>query len=383
MLAPNHFERIASALVRNENRRDLTMLANSIRMELNPHPADQMKHNVPQIDGQKLSGLQHKYAETVLFFPSQGQTCHAYCTFCFRWPQFTGIDELRFAMRQADLLVEYLRRHPQVTDVLFTGGDPMVMGTQQLAHYLDALLKADLPQVKNIRIGSKSLTFWPYRFLTDPDADSTLRLFERVNRSGKSLAFMAHFNHPRELSTPQAQEAIRRIRDTGTLIRSQAPLMRHINDSPDVWRDLWLEQSRQGIIPYYMFVARDTGAQQYFAVPLVRAWEIFRDAYSQVSGISKTVRGPSMSAGPGKVHVLGVQEIQGKPYLLLNFLQARRADWVGRPFLAEYDPKAIWLDELRPAFGQASFFYEEEYKRIWKNEPTDPVEKNLIERICA
>ncbi|NIP15323.1 MAG: lysine 2,3-aminomutase, partial [Pseudomonadales bacterium] len=70
--------------------------------------------------------MQHKYRETVLFFPAAGQTCHAYCTYCFRWAQFVGIDELKFASRQADSLVAYLERHPEVTSVLITGGDPLV-----------------------------------------------------------------------------------------------------------------------------------------------------------------------------------------------------------------------------------------------------------------
>ncbi len=72
-------------------------------------------------------GCQHKYRETVLFFPVQGQTCHAYCTYCFRWAQFVGDKDLRFAARDVEQLVRYLREHDEVTDVLITGGDPMVM----------------------------------------------------------------------------------------------------------------------------------------------------------------------------------------------------------------------------------------------------------------
>ena len=64
--------------------------------------------------------MQHKYRETVLFFPAAGQTCHAYCTYCFRWAQFVGINELKFAAQQADMLVEYVRQHKEVRSILIT-----------------------------------------------------------------------------------------------------------------------------------------------------------------------------------------------------------------------------------------------------------------------
>jgi len=108
-----------------------------------------------------------------------------------------------------------------------------------------------------------------------------------------------------------------------------------------------------------MFVVRDTGAQHYFGVPLVKAYEIFRTAYKQVSGLGRTVKGPSMSATPGKVQIDGVSLINGKKVIVLRFLQGRNPDWVSKPFFAEYDENAIWLDDLKPAFEE-KFFYEDE-----------------------
>ncbi len=358
MLHPEHFDEMAALLRRGADRKTIQEAANRIRLALNPHPAGQLEHNVPMLGDTRLTGMQHKYKETVLFFPSQGQTCHAYCTFCFRWPQFVGLDEMKFAMKETELLVDYLKVHPEVSDVLFTGGDPLIMRTRNLAAYLDALTEADLPQLNSIRIGSKALTYWPYRFLTDPDADELLRLFERVVKRGVHLALMSHVNHRNELQNEAVQRATQRIRDTGVQIRTQSPLLAHINDDDAMWAQMWREQVNMGMIPYYMFVVRDTGAQDYFGVPLVRAWEIFRNAYQQVSGLGRTVRGPSMSAYPGKVHVLGVSEVQGERVIALEFLQGRDPDWVRKPFFAQYDPRAIWLDDLRPAFGAKKFFFE-------------------------
>jgi KamA family protein len=359
MLSREHFDQMAELLDRGADRQEIKKVANEIRLQLNPHPAGQMEHNVPEIEGQKLTGIQHKYDQTVLFFPSNGQTCHAYCTFCFRWPQFVGMDELKFAMRETELLVKYLQEHTEVTDVLFTGGDPMVMSSKQLRSYIQPLLDADIPHLRTIRIGTKSLAYWPHKYTDDKDAEDTLKLFEDIVNSGKHLAFMAHFNHPVELENDIVRKAVANIRNTGATIRSQSPIMRYINDSPGTWARMWQGQVENGIIPYYMFVARDTGAQDYFAVSLSDAWEIYKDAYRSVSGVGRTVRGPSMSADPGKVHIAGVSEINGKKVFVLNLIQGRNSDWVDQPFFAEYDENAVWLDDLKPAFKSEFFFSQE------------------------
>ncbi|WP_245871726.1 KamA family radical SAM protein [Candidatus Nitrosotenuis aquarius] len=368
MLKKSHYDEVAAAIKNGSDKKTIQSIANKIRYQLNPHPAGQMEHNIPQLkDGTKLYGTQHKYKETILFFPSQGQTCHAYCTFCFRWPQFVGIEELKFASKEIDLLVSYLREHQEVSDVLFTGGDPLIMKSQILSKYIDSLLEADLPNLKTIRIGTKSLSYWPYRFLTDDDAGQVLALFERVVKKGIHLAFMAHFNHPVELSTKAAKNAIYRVRKTGAQIRTQSPVLAHINDDPQVWADMWQRQVNLGCVPYYMFVPRDTGAQEYFGVPLVRAQEIFRDAYQNVSGLARTVRGPSMSANPGKIQVLGTVEIGKKKAMVMRFLQGRNPKWVQSPFLAKYDESAIWIDELEPFSGKKFFFEDELHQTLGIN----------------
>jgi len=362
MLIPEHYDKMASTLRSGADKKEIARVANDIRLQLNPHPAGQMELNVPQLkDGTKLYGMQHKYDETCLFFPSQSQTCHAYCTFCFRWPQFVGMDEMKFAMREGEQLVQYLKEHPEISDVLFTGGDPMIMKASMFSVYTDALLDAKLPNLKTIRIGTKAISYWPYKFLTDSDADETLKNFEKIVKSGTHLAIMAHFNHLAELSTDPIKEAIKRIRNTGAQIRTQSPILAHINDDADMWAKMWQKQVSLGCIPYYMFVVRDTGAQQYFGVHLVKAEKIFRTAFRKVSGLARTVRGPSMSATPGKVHVLGVSEINGQKVMALQLLQGRESEWVGVPFFAKYDENAIWLDDLEPAFGE-KFFFEDELK---------------------
>jgi L-lysine 2,3-aminomutase len=351
MLDAADVNRIACLLANGAPEAELQGAVHEIRMRLNPHPAGQLALNVPDLGEEPLPGVQHKYHETVLVFPKQGQTCHAYCTYCFRWAQFVDEPGLKMATSDIDRITGYLRGHREVTSVLITGGDPMIMGAGVLRRYIEPLLGPGLEHVESIRIGSKSLAYWPHRFVTDPDADETLRLFEQIVATGRTLAFMAHFSHPRELEPAVVAEAVRRIRGTGALIRTQAPLIRTINDESHIWAGMWRTQVRMGMIPYYMFVERDTGPQDYFAVPLARGYQVFRDAYRNVSGLARTVRGPSMSATPGKVCVDGITELAGQQVFVLHMIQARDPELVGKPFFARFDPDATWISDLEPAFA--------------------------------
>ena len=358
MLAPADLSRMVDLVRRDASRQEVRQAAHDIRSRLSPHPDGQIELNTPSYNGAVLNGMQHKYPQTLLFFPRHGQTCHAYCTYCFRWPQFVGEPELKMATNDTDALLAYLLCHPEVTNVLITGGDPLIMSTLVLERYIDALLDPRLEGLESIRIGTKAISYWPYRFVTDSDADDLMRLFERVVAAGKHLAVMGHFSHPRELEPDIAATALQRIRSTGAVVRCQAPLIRGVNDDPHTWATLWRNTTRMGAIPYYMFVERTTGPKDYFAVPLAKGYEIFRDAYKEVSGLARTVRGPIMSAAPGKVCVDGVVDICGERVFVLHFVQARKSELVNQPFFARFDPAATWLTDLTPALGATRFLFE-------------------------
>lgn len=374
MLLPEHLDKVIWHLKNNSSPKVLDEVVKTIRSQLNPHPSGQVEYNIPSLNGKPVPGIQHKYPQTALIFPTAGQTCHSYCTFCFRWSQFLGGDGFKFATHESGCFQDYLRQHKEVTDVLITGGDPMVMKASNLALYIEPLLDKEFEHIQTVRIGTKSIAYWPYRYIADRDSEDILRLFDKVISAGKHLTIMAHFAHWRELSTSIVREAIRHILSTGAQIRTQGPLLNRINDSSEVWIRMWQEQVKLGCIPYYMFVERDTGAKDYFEVPLVRAWEIYQEAIKNTSGLARTARGPVMSALPGKVIFDGFAEIYGERVFVLSFIQGRDPDWCKRPFFAKYDSKATWLNELRPAFGKKSFFYENrlnEILKITKNEEKD------------
>lgn len=336
------------------------------QLSMNPHPAGQTDLNAAILNGRIIPGMQHKYDETILYFPIQGQLCHSFCTYCFRWPQFVGIKELKFGSKDKNDLYNYIDKNKSVTDALITGGDSMIMKASVLEKYIEPLLEKKPGNLQTIRFGTKSLAYWPHRFLSDKDSDELMRLFERIVEKGYHLAIMAHFSHVRELSTPAVERAISRLKSVGAEIRCQAPLIKHVNDNSKVWIDMWKRQVALGLIPYYMFVQRDTGPKSYFELPLYRAYELFTKAYSHVSGLCRTVRGPSMSASPGKVKIEGIENINGKMVFVLKFVQARHSEWVNKIFFAKFDKKASWLDDLTPVFGENEFFYEKEYNNIKK-----------------
>jgi KamA family protein len=379
MLRRDDYDRLEDLVVDGAPESEIARVARSIQKRMNPHPSGQLELNVPSIDGRPIDGCQHKYRETVLFFPARGQTCHAYCTYCFRWAQFVGVDQIRFAGHQAETLARYLAEHTEVSDVLITGGDPMTMSSAVLRTTIEPFLAPELEHIRSIRIGTKTLSYWPHRFTTDRDADDILRLFEDVHAAGKQIAFMAHFSHPRELESPEARLALRRVLDSGAVIRSQAPLIRHVNDDADVWAEMWREQVRLGAVPYYMFVERDTGPKHYFEVPLSRALRIYSNALGQVSGLARTVRGPSMSATPGKVVVDGVTTVGREKVFALKIIQGRDPAWTNRVFFARFDSTATWLDDLEPVFDEREFFfasairamYEKRWQPDWMEDETE------------
>lgn len=363
MLDSEDFSRMSDLIKAGELSETVRQHAREIQLLQNPNPAGQMELNTPRLDDEVLHGIQHKYRESVLFFASEAQICHAYCTYCFRWPQFSGLENLKFANNDVSLLVDYLKEHPEVKDVIFTGGDPMVMSTDQIKKYIQPVL--NIPTVKTIRIGTKALSWWPYRFTSEKDAGELLGFFEEIVSSGKHLAIMAHISHPREIETSVAIEAIRHIRSTGAVIRSQSPIVRYVNDDARTWETIWQKQLKLGIVPYYMFLERDTGAKHYFEIPLAQAVEIFNDAYRKMSGLGRTVRGPSMSCSPGKIIVEDILEINGEKVFALKFTQSRNPEWTNKLFFAEYSETASWIDDLTPAFGRDEFFFEKEMEEFY------------------
>ena len=226
----------------------------------------------------------------------------------------------------------------------------MVMSPEELSKYIDVLLNAGLKNLENIRFGTKSISYWPFTYLPEfsDEAEDMLNLFRRITERGFHLSIMAHFNHPNELDNAIVQEAIQNIRQTGAEIRTQSPIIKHINNNSDDWAKMWKMQVKLGMIPYYMFVERETGPYDYFSIPLHEVYNIYHEAIKNSGSFAKTVTGPVMSADKGKVQILGIikNPADGKKYFMMQYVRHRDYRMTFAPFLMHYDAKATWVDQL-------------------------------------
>jgi KamA family protein len=279
------------------------------------------------------SGVQHKYVQTVLLLVNE--MCGAYCRYCFRKRLFMeGNDETSM---DVDPGCRYIEAHPEVTNVLLTGGDPLILGTARLAQILERL--ARIPHVRIVRIGTKMPAFNPFRILDDP---GLVDLLGRHSHAKSRIYVMAHFDHPREL-TPEAVEAIDRLLRGGVVVVNQCPLLRGINDDAATLREMFRTLSFAGAPQYYLFQGRPTEGNLPYRVPIVEGWRIFQEAQHGVSGLAKRARFV-MSHDTGKVEVLAVTSDQ----ILLRYHRAKDPADRGRVLVCRRDDEAAWLDELEP-----------------------------------
>lgn len=276
-------------------------------------------------------GVQHKYADTALVLAAD--TCASYCRYCFRKRLFMRQnDETVHDMRPA---YEYVARHDEITDVLLTGGDPLVLATDRLAPILRRF--AAMPHIGTVRIGSKMPAFNPMRISED---DALLEIIDEVVGQGTAVYVMAHFDHPREL-TEEAHAAIWALQEAGAHLVNQCPLIRGINDDPDVLTELFETATMLGMPQYYLFQGRPTAGNAPFRVPLVEGWRIFDEARRRCSGLSRRVR-MSMSHERGKIEILGVD----RQHIYLRYHRAKDPADESRVMVCRRDDQACWFDDL-------------------------------------
>jgi lysine 2,3-aminomutase len=281
-------------------------------------------------------GVQHKYPHTVLLLCNE--VCGAYCRYCFRKRLFMDtVDETSNDVSEG---LAYIRAHPEVTNVLLTGGDPLLMSTRRLAYILQEL--RSIPHVKIIRMGSKMPAFDPWRILDDPELQQVMRANSTAD---KRIYLMAHFDHPREL-TPEAIAGIDMWIRCGVICVNQCPLLHGINDDPAVLSELLATLSHIGCPPYYLFQCRPTAGNEPFKVTLVDGWNIFCETLRRGSGLARRARFV-MSHATGKIEILGIDD----DHIYLRYHRAKREEDRGRFMIFKRNDEACWLDDLEPAAG--------------------------------
>lgn len=277
-----------------------------------------------------MPGLEHKYNSTVLLLLSN--VCDGICRYCFRKRVF--IEPESECLRDIPAAMKYIEQHREISNVLLTGGDPLVLATSKLDRIIGHL--REIEHVQIIRIGTKIPAFNPYRILQDP---ALLEMIERHSTDSKRIYVMTHFIHPREL-TDLAVEAVGLLQRAGAVVANQAPLIRGVNAEPTVLAELLARLSFIGAVPYYIFQCRPALGNKAYTVPIERGYEIVEQAKAQVSGLAKRIRFV-MSHSSGKIEVLG------KTQDFVYFKYHRAADDAdsGRFLTFERNPHACWLDD--------------------------------------
>ncbi len=280
-----------------------------------------------------VRGVQHKYTDTVLLLCNE--VCGAYCRYCFRKRLF--MDENDEVTKDISEGLSYIANHPEVTNVLLTGGDPLLMSTRRLVEIFEAL--REFEHVRIIRIGSKMPAFDPWRVLNDKQLQAA---FRKYSTPEQRIYLMAHFDHPRELTEP-AIAGINACIDNGVICVNQCPLIKGINDDAATLAELYATLSYIGCPAYYLFQGRPTAGNEPYEVPIVRGWHIFQEALRHGSGLARRARF-CMSHETGKVEILAVDDA----HIYLRYHQAKNPADLGRFFIRRRNDEAYWLDQLEP-----------------------------------
>lgn len=278
-----------------------------------------------------VPGCQHKYTSTALLLCNE--VCSGYCRFCFRKRLF--MDENDEVVNDVSEGIEYIRQNEQITNVLLTGGDPLVMSTRKLEKIIRPLRKIE--HVNIIRIGTKVPAFNPYRIIDDHELPNMLT---RYSTRHKRIYIMTHFNHHREL-TDRACLALDMLLKAGTVICNQTPILKGINSSPEELEQLMRRLSDIGVNPYYFFQCRPTAGNIPYVLPLTEAFRVFEEAKQNVSGLAKRAR-LVMSHFLGKIELLGLTD----HHMYLKFHRSRHSTDKGRFLIYHRDDNAYWLDDL-------------------------------------
>lgn len=287
-----------------------------------------------------LRGVQHKYPDTALLLCNE--VCGAYCRYCFRKRLFMNDNDE--ASKDLTEGIAYIAAHPEITNVLLTGGDPLLLSTRRLTEIIGAL--REIEHVRIIRIGTKMTAFNPFRVLDDP---SLIEMFEKYSTPRKRIYVMNHFDHPREL-TDEAVASLDRLIRAGAIMTNQCPMIAGINDDPMVLSDMFRQLSWIGCPPYYVFQGRPTAGNDPYKVSIVRGWEIFREALRYGSGLARRARFV-MSHETGKIEILAVDE----QHIYLRYQRAKDASLRGRFLIYKRNDDAYWLDDLEPATDAPRF----------------------------
>ena len=253
-----------------------------------------------------VPGLVHRYQDRALVLATT--TCSMYCRHCTR-KRGVGHKDSCIADESLEKITGYLRKHPEVRDVIVSGGDPFTMTTPMLERVLAAIRCVETVDI--IRIGTRTPVVMPMRITGE---------LTRMLKKYQPIWVNTHFNHPNEM-TPEAAEACGKLVDAGIPLSNQAVLLRGINDDPHVMETLCRKLVRNRVRPYYMFQCDLVRGVEHFRTPISRGIEIMEYLRGRLSGLAIPTYVVDAPHGGGKIPVLPNYIISSSPTntVLRNF----------------------------------------------------------------
>lgn len=260
-----------------------------------------------------VEGIVHRYPDRVLL--KAVHVCPVYCRFCFRREMVGPQGDGNLAPAALEKALDYIGAHPEIWEVILTGGDPLVLSPRRLGEITKRL--ATIPHVKILRVHSRVP-------VVDPDRIST-EMIEALKEGGKTVYVALHANHPREM-TPAARQACARLIDAGVVMVSQSVLLKGINDDPDVLAELMRAFVETRVKPYYLHHPDLAPGTSHFRLTIAEGQAIMCALRSKVSGLCIPTYILDLPGGHGKVAVGddSLNEIEPGRYAILDRLGAER-----------------------------------------------------------
>ncbi len=251
--------------------------------------ADGLIDPLAEEDFSPVPTIIHRYPDRVIFYVSG--SCASYCRFCTR-KRKVGCSDSGVSFRGLRDGIDYIAANPQIRDVIFSGGDPLLLPDSVLHDLLQRI--SAIPHVEIIRIGSRVPVTLPERIT--PKLCSMLKQFAPVYLN-------THFNHPREL-TLEAREACGRLADAGIVLGNQTVLLRGVNDHPEVIGELMRGLLKIRVRPYYLHQMDLTRGTGHFRTSITSGLKIMKSLRGSISGLAIPDYIVDLPGGKGKVELL-------------------------------------------------------------------------------
>ena len=280
-----------------------------------------------------VTGMQHKYGPTALILTTN--QCAMYCRHCFRKRMVgSNADEIGTHIGE---MAEYVKNHPEINNVLLSGGDALINENGNIRKYLEVF--SGIETLGYIRIGTRTPAVLPERITRDGELLDMLADYCMK----KQIIIVTHFNHVNEV-TREAKEAVQALLKAGCPVRNQTVLLRGVNDKPERLARLMDKLVSIGVLPYYVFQCRPAmGVMTQFQVPLLQGIAIVDAAKEMMSGQAKQFR-YVISHITGKIEIVGVIEDHK---LLFKYHQAKEPADANMIFYDTVAPGQCWLDPDR------------------------------------